>query len=79
MRKGRGTVKRRKVGENVNKGSIQKRYLRIFKGASLEQAVQKVDSFSKKQPVQILNYEIVTKLSNGYTEFLVFYSSLEDE
>ena len=57
------------------KNSFVKGYLKVFVGNSIENVVQKIDTFSKNNPVQILNYEILNSIEgfNG-TKILVFYA-----
>lgn len=57
------------------KNILVKRYLKIFVGNSIENVVQKIDTFSRNNPVQILNYEILNSVEgfNG-TKILVFYA-----
>lgn len=57
------------------KNNFVKRYLKVFVGNSVGNVVQKIDTFSKNNPVQILNYEILNSAEcvNG-TKILVFYA-----
>lgn len=64
--------------ETMKENFIQKRYLKIFDGNNLEQVIQKIDAFSKRNPVQILNYEILSVPASGETKILIFYSQFEE-